>query len=360
MLVAIWWRVRQNLALNHRPEDVQLLPSFGPGNQLSLFRGLLLGLLAGFLFAPWPQGALAWVVAGLYTVVSIADGLDGYVARRSGQETNLGQWLDMEFDGLGVAIVSVLAVGYGQLPAWFLAIGFARYAFSLGLWLRRRTNQPVYALPPSTHRRILAGMLMAMMTVVLWPIVPAPMSQLAALVIGIPVLLGFLRDWLFVSGRLDASSQSYRRVQHGLYLLFARWLPLLWRLLLVLSMTQILTRFAPWYRPAPWQVLLESWGLPGAPYLASLLAVTAVIGTALTSLGILGRFFSILLLLPIGFDISTTGLTWPNGAALVCVLLIAFFGTGILSLWQPEEALMVPRGGKKANDVLHSDGDSDT
>jgi uncharacterized membrane protein YphA (DoxX/SURF4 family) len=182
------------------------------------------------------------------------------------------------------------------------------------------------------------------------------MSRLAALVIGVPVLLGFVRDWLFVSGRLNAGSQHYRQVQRALYLLLARWLPLVWRVLLALAMALVLANFEPWYRPGPWQALLQSWGLPGASLLASLLAVTAVFGTILVSLGILGRLFSILLLFPIGFDISTAGLTWPNGVALVCVLLITFFGTGIVSLWHPEEAFLVPRGQKEDSEALHPNG----
>lgn len=346
-LAVILWRVRQHLDLNYGLEDGRLLPMLGPGNQLSLFRGLLLGLLAGFLFSPWPYGALAWFVAGLYTASSIADALDGYVARRSGQVTELGQWLDMEFDGLGLAIVTLLAIGYGQLPVWFLAVGFARYFFLFGLWWRDRSGQPTFEIPPSKQRRITAGMLMGMMTVVLWPIVPPAMTQVAAVVFGLPMLAGFVRDWLFASGRLDSSSQQYQKWHHIFSRLFSSLLPPLWRVLLLIAMSTILAAADPWYRPVAWEALIQSWRLPGTAVLTSLLAATAVIGTALAALGFIGRLWAILLLLPIGFDISTAGLSWQNGLALVCVLMIALFGSGPYSLWRPEEAFMVQRGGPK-------------
>ena len=348
------WRVWKNLDLNYRSEDGHFLPRFGPGNQVSLLRGLLLGLLAGFLFTSWPPGALAWIIAGIYTLASIADAFDGYLARRSDQVTELGQWLDMEFDGLGLAIVTLLAIGYGQLPYWFLMVGFARYFFVFGLWWRERSGNPSCEIPASMHRRILAGMLMGMMTVVLWPIVPPDMCHVAAAVIGVPVLFGFLRDWLFASGRLDNDNRVYQSWRHISFLLLTRWLPPLWRLLLVGAMFRILRAAEPWYQPGAWETLIQVWGLPGTPFLASLLALTAVTGTILIALGIVGRLWAILLLLPIGFDISTAGLTWSNGLALVCALMITLFGSGPYSIWRPEEAFMVHRGGHRIDKNLEA------
>jgi CDP-diacylglycerol--glycerol-3-phosphate 3-phosphatidyltransferase len=341
MLAALW----RKLPLNKSVLTGELETTFGPGNALSLARALAIGLLAGFLFLPWPEGALAWVVAGLYTGASIADGFDGYLARRSGRVTELGQWLDIELDGLGIIIVSLLGIGYGQLPLWFLSVGLARYFFVAGLWWRERQGKPIYDMPPSTHRRILAGMMMGMLTVVLWPILPAPMAQIAAGVIGVPVLFGFLRDWLFVSGRLNSKDESYLRVQRFLYTLFARGLPLLWRVVLPLSMLVVLQAAESWVQPEAWVGLLASWGLPGAAALATLAAITAVLGTLLAVLGIAGRLAVIPLFFPIGFDISTRGLTWASGLALVAALSIALFGTGPYTLWRPEEALLSPRGG---------------
>ena len=345
LLAAQLWR---KLSLNRAP-DGSLYDTFGPGNTLSLARALAIGLLAGFLFAPWPQGVLAWLIAGLYTAASIADGFDGYLARRSGRVTGLGQWLDLELDGLGILVVSLLGIGYGQLPLWFISVGLARYLFVAGLWWRERHELPVYELAPSTHRRILAGMMMGLLTVVLWPILPPPMSNIAAAMIAVPVLLGFLRDWLVVSGRMRVDDPVYQRVQRHFYTLFARWLPLLWRAGLAAGMVAILSAAQPWWQPALWVALLASWGLPGAAGLVTLCVATAVLGTLAAVCGCAARLAAIPLLFPIGFDIATRGLTWANGLALISTLGLAFFGSGSYSFWRPEQRFLQPRGGREAS-----------
>lgn len=345
------WVLWRNLALNHRIHDPSLFPTLGLGNQLSLFRALVIGLLAGFLLMPKPQEALLWVIALLYTAASIVDGIDGYVARRAGQVTILGQRLDMEFDGLGIAVISLLAVWYSQLPPWFLSVGFARYLFVLGIWWRRRTGRQVYEIPDSAHRRVMAGMLMGMMTVVLWPIVPPEMATLAGAVIAIPILLGFTRDWLFTAGYIDSQNQTYRQIQQMLYKLMSRWLPLVWRFLLASAVLFILGAAQPWYQRQAWQELLSSWHMPMPDLFATLLSAVAVGGIIMVFLGFIGRLGAIILLFPIGFDIATRGLVWTNAIALICALCIALLGTGILSMWLPENGfIMQRRGGIKLDE----------
>ena len=352
----VLWITWRALPLNIRPGGSELVPTFGWGNQLSLLRGLIIGLLAGFLFSPRPAMPLAWTIALLYTAASIADWFDGYVARKTNHVTELGQRLDMEFDGLGVVVVSLLAIGFGQLPLWFLSVALARYLFVLGIRWRKRAGRPVYEIPPSVHRRIVAGIMMAMMTVVLWPIVPAAMATVAGFVIAIPVLLGFVRDWLFASGRLKNENKRYRQLQRRLYIIMALWLPPLWRLILAMAMVRIMQQASPWYQPLAWTDLLLSWHVPLPDILATVLAVLAVMGTMSVLLGFVGRFGAILLFFPIGFDIATRGLLWDNALALVCALCVALLGSGRFSLWQPEEALFTQRHGEVAVDVGDTSG----
>ena len=206
------WLLWRFLPNNHRVGETAVLPTLGLGNRLTLLRGLGIGLLAGFLFSPWPQGVLAWVIALLYTAVSIADYFDGYIARKTNHATVLGSRLDMEFDGLGVLVVSLLAIGYGQLPWWFLSIGLARYLFVWGLWWRDRRGLPIFDIPPSVQRRILAGAQMGLLTVVLWPIVPAPMAIIGGTIVAVPTLFGFGRDYAIAAGWLDPANRTYNRL----------------------------------------------------------------------------------------------------------------------------------------------------
>jgi CDP-diacylglycerol--glycerol-3-phosphate 3-phosphatidyltransferase len=342
----ILWR---RLPANHRPGERALLPTLGPGNALTLLRGLCIGLIAGFLFGPWPMGALAWIIVLLYTVVDVADFLDGYLARRANHVTDLGVALDIEYDGLGTLVVILLAISFGQLPLWYLLLGLARYLFVFGLWLRRRLGRPIHDLPPSAHRRVFAGFQMGFLSVVLWPILPRPMAVIAGALFAAATGLGFLRDWLLVSGQLDPAGAGYRRAQTALYRLFAVWLPPAWRLLLLLSMASILRSAMPPFPPPAWRELLISWGVSTASALtlAAVVAAIALLGAPLVGLGILPRLLAVALVLPLGFDVHTRGLLWNNALALVSAAFIQLFGPGPFALWPLEERFIFRRLGER-------------
>lgn len=341
------WMLWRHLPANHRPDHVELLPALGPGNRLSLVRGLCIGLLAGFLFGPWPPGALAWVIVLLYTVTDIADFFDGYLARRADHVTELGGVLDIEYDGLGTLVVILLAISFGQLPAWYLALGLARYLFVLGLWLRRRLGRPIHDLPPSAHRRVFAGFQMGFLSVVLWPILPRPMAVIAGTLFAAATGLGFLRDWLVTSGALDPAAASYRRAQGALYRLFAQALPPLWRAGLVTAMVSVLIANRSW-PPAPWRDLVAGWGLPAPEAWAAVVWLLAVVAAPLVGLGALGRFLSVVLALPIGFDLASQGLRWDNGLALTATVFLQLLGPGPFALWPAEERTIFRRlGGRQ-------------
>ena len=194
-LLVVFWR---NLGANHRRSETQLLPALGWGNLMTLFRGLMIAGLLGFLFSPAPQGWLVWAPGVLYTLVCLADFLDGYLARVTNHVTRLGEALDMSFDGVGVLGAVLLAIQYGQLPAWYITVGMARYLFLAGMWLRQRGGKVNYPLPPSIRRRGLAGLQMGFLAVMLWPIFSPPGTYIAAALFGLPFLISFLFDWLFV------------------------------------------------------------------------------------------------------------------------------------------------------------------
>ncbi len=222
---------------NRSPEGL-LLPGFGPGTWLSLAPGVALALLAGFLLPGRPPGPLAWAPAALYTFAALADLFDGYLARRSGLATPLGEALDLELDALGMLVAVALAVRLGALSAWFLPLGLARYLFALGLWLRLRRRLPVRDLPPSRARRPVAGLTMGFLCAALWPIARPPATTLGGVVFLLPFGLSFLRDWLVVSGRIDPDSAAYHRLRQALMTAFLRYLPLPLRLLTATLLTQ--------------------------------------------------------------------------------------------------------------------------
>ena len=121
----------------------------------------------------------------------------------------------MEFDCLAMLAVSLLVVRLGKVPGWYISLGLARYLFVAGIWWRERRGLPVYDLTPSNTRRLAAGFQMAFFCVALWPIFGAPATAVAGTLFVAPILLGFVRDWLIVSGTVSPHSPGYRR--------FERW-----------------------------------------------------------------------------------------------------------------------------------------
>lgn len=332
------WTACQSLPDNHRRGEERLLPTLGLANMLTLSRGLVMGLLAGFLFAPWPEGGLAWAPAILYSLVVLADHFDGYLARMMNQVTVFGGKLDVEFDSLAILIIVGIGIGYERLPWWYLIIGLARYLFLFGMWCRTQFDWPVYELSSSVHRRVIATFQMGFLMIALWPILPTAPVRLAGIAYGIPMLVGFLRDWLIVIGRFDPQSATYRQAQRWSFIALAKWLPLLLRLVVVVVMFMIYSRGN---LPQAWIDFLSASSFPWPILLAYFIALIAILTTIAIALGIVARTPSILALLPIGLDILIYDLNWYNGLALWSLSWITILGTGYFSLWQPEESTIL-------------------
>lgn len=316
VLLALW----RALPLNHPPDDSTLAPTLGLPNTITLLRGVLLACLAGFLFSPWPGGALAWAPGVLYTAAIVLDYLDGLAARLGGRVSLLGAALDTDLDALGMAAALGLAVWYRQLPLWMLAVGAARYLFVLGIWWRRRRGLPVHDLPQSAVRRPLAGFQMGLISAVLWPVLPLRFSAAVAAAATAPFLAIFLRDWLVTRGSLQPGSRRYAALHQGATRAFQR--AILPALRVALAAMVVL-------RALRGEAGMLSW----------VLAVAVLIGVA-------GRLAVTLLLI-------ATGLAVAGGAPLdgLTVALAAVggalmaLGVGAPTVWAPEEAFLGRRYG---------------
>ncbi len=231
-----WWALKVGAVLAWPPafllvnrrrvlDGDNLRHLWGAANRITLARGALLALLAGYLFVPEAPGIAGWLPALLYAAAAGADALDGFWARRTGSGTRLGALLDGELDGVGLLLASVLAVQYGRLPPVFLAVGLAKPAYTAALGLRRLSGGRLRDLPPSYLRRRLAGFQMGLAAVCLWPPARPPATVLAQVLIGIPLLAGFLRDGLAATGLLDLSRPAYQRWKGRLGRLGFAWAP---------------------------------------------------------------------------------------------------------------------------------------
>jgi CDP-diacylglycerol--glycerol-3-phosphate 3-phosphatidyltransferase len=174
----------------------------GPATWVTLGRGLLCCLVAGFALVP-PVGAVRWAPAALYTAAALADRADGALARRRGEVTVLGAHLDGATDALGLLAASLCAVAWGRLPPWYLALGAAYYVYQGAIAARRRLGLPVF--PERVTRRpltrIFAGLQMTLVAAALPPVLPPAVTTPLATILMVPTLAFFVRDWLIIVGR---------------------------------------------------------------------------------------------------------------------------------------------------------------
>jgi CDP-diacylglycerol--glycerol-3-phosphate 3-phosphatidyltransferase len=196
--------VRRHLHLNHR-SDGRLSACLGTANRITLFRGLLIAGFCGFVFLPRSTAYVEnwrWVPAAIFILASLLDLLDGWMARKTATETELGRKLDTEFDALAILAGGVLALRWEKASLWFILVGLAYYLYRLGCRLRKRRGLPTAPLRPSRIRRPLAGTAMGLTGAVLLPVMPAEFGRILTLVFTIPFLGNFIYDYMTVSCRI--------------------------------------------------------------------------------------------------------------------------------------------------------------
>lgn len=328
---ALWgficYQAGRRLYLNRPASDAPHYRELGWGNRLTILRSWLIAAVGGFLFQPWPEGpVLACLPGTLYCGAAVLDRIDGYVARRTGHSSLLGQELDMVSDALGLAVASLLAFGYGQVHSSYLLFGIAYYLFHGGLIWRKSQGLPIYPLPPALHRRAWAGFQMGFLAVVLWPLFLPPVTTVAGFAFMLPALVGFVIDWLIVSGRIDRQSEAVARFFHGLTEVSQSVVQPALRVAIVLMLV----------------VTLEQSG--GLNFFVSepdgkdiLLTVSVALSAILILVGFAGRTASLLLIGLLGWHFREySPLTFDY--LLICsVVWLMLLGTGRFSLWQQDD-----------------------
>jgi cardiolipin synthase len=102
------------------------MTAFTAANQLTLLRMLLIP--AFVILVLYRQ--LGWAL-GVFVTAGITDGLDGLIARRAGQKTELGAWLDPMADKLLLVTTFIVLTlpGLGlanRLPVWLTVLIISR------------------------------------------------------------------------------------------------------------------------------------------------------------------------------------------------------------------------------------------
>jgi phosphatidylglycerophosphate synthase len=168
--------------------------ALGAANRVTLTRAGFVGgvaaLVADGLFADGlNQPASVATLVGLAAVALVLDGLDGWVARRTGTASALGARFDMEVDAF---LILVLSVYVGRsVGLWVLAIGAARYvawaAGSVVPWMG-------VSVPPRYWRKPVAAIQGIVLTAAVAHLLPAPAMNAAIAVALVLLAESFGRD----------------------------------------------------------------------------------------------------------------------------------------------------------------------
>jgi phosphatidylglycerophosphate synthase len=176
---------------------------FGVANTVTLSRIVVICLLAALMGTAAPDEDCLWLIAALGTVSLALDGVDGWVARRSGLASRFGARFDMEADAFFVLVLSVLAWQWDKVGIWVLLIGAMRYLYVLAgaawPWLRG-------AVPDSFARKVVCVIQILVLIASLLPVVPPRLAAALAAAALAALLWSFGRDvvWLWRQRRVPA------------------------------------------------------------------------------------------------------------------------------------------------------------
>ncbi|GIM92298.1 CDP-alcohol phosphatidyltransferase family protein [Paractinoplanes toevensis] len=177
----------------------------GPANVVTFSRAILVGGVTALVVTSFAHPVSTPALVAVAGVALALDGVDGQVARRTGNTTALGARFDMEIDAFLILVLSVYAGD--RFGWWTVALGAYRYVFVAASWARPWLNA---ALPYRFSRKVVAalqGIVLALVTADLLP----HLLAVAALAVALGSLTwSFGRDtlWLYRASRVRAAARE--------------------------------------------------------------------------------------------------------------------------------------------------------
>lgn len=335
VLAWLFFRLRGALDRNHPPGDPRLRATLGAANGLTILRAGLAASLSGFLLpdpAAAAHDARAWLPGVFYSAAASLDFLDGYLARRTGTVTRLGERLDTEVDALGLLLASLLLVANAKAPLPYLWVGVGYYVLQAAIRLRRAAGRSIVRVAPRPDARCLAGCEMAFAALALLPVFTPEATRPAAWVMTLALGLSLGTDWRIVCGRHPtADGVQVAPAENPLAGRLFRSLPMALRLALAVGLTVVFC--------TPPGIALDRVPWPFTA-LILLCAGFCILGVAARAAAMLLSVWCALWLVP-----SLPG----SGAPIVLAAALALMltGAGRPRLWQPEDGFLMRRRGDR-------------
>ena len=145
-------------------------------NHVTAIRAAIVALLAS-LVALAPRPAVAWTAVIAGTIAAVLDGVDGWLARRTGTISAFGARFDMEVDALLILVLAILAWRWDKAGPWILMSGLLRYLFVAAGWLLPWMRRP---LAPTRRGRLICVAQIVALIVAVAPIIPPRVSATVA------------------------------------------------------------------------------------------------------------------------------------------------------------------------------------
>jgi len=173
-------------------------------NHVTAIRAAIVALLAALLAIP-PQVAIAWVAVVASTIAAILDGVDGWLARRTGMITPFGARFDMEVDALLILVLAILAWRWAKAGPWVVMSGLLRYLFVAAGWVWPWMRRP---LAPTRRARVICIVQIVALIVAIAPIIPTPLSTAIAAGGLLTLAYSFVVDTLRLRRTADSAYTS--------------------------------------------------------------------------------------------------------------------------------------------------------
>jgi len=177
-------------------------------NAITSFRLLLIPMVVGSYYSDWVFSNVA--AAALFTLASLSDWLDGYLARRLDIATDLGAFLDPVADKLLVsAVLIMLSTQFPVLllPA-MLIVSREIVISALREWMAARGKRDVVAVAYSGKLKTMVQMLAIIVLILVTESSPDYLIWLGLGMIYLAALLGLYSAYLYFKAAIPSLSGS--------------------------------------------------------------------------------------------------------------------------------------------------------
>jgi CDP-diacylglycerol--glycerol-3-phosphate 3-phosphatidyltransferase len=195
------------------PPAAPVVPGWTLANSLTVLRIAIVPVFAWVLLAAGNDRiGLRLVATALFVVAAITDRIDGWVARRSGQVTDLGKLLDPIADKLLMGAALVILSYLGDLSWWITAVILVR---ELGITVMRFFLLRYLVLPASRGGKVKTVLQSFAIGMYLLPLAHMPQwcrvlaAVLMATAVVVTVVTGI--DYVRVAGRIRRSARRLER-----------------------------------------------------------------------------------------------------------------------------------------------------